>query len=32
MTVEMLFSEVAQKIVVVEVAFVTKLAEWMTFV
>ena len=31
-TVEVLFSEMAQKVVVVEEAIVTKLAEWMTFV
>jgi len=28
----MLFSEVAQKVVVVKVALVTKLAQWMTFI
>jgi len=32
MTVEMLFPEVTQKIIVVKVALVTKLAERMTFV
>jgi len=31
-TVEVLFSEMAQKVIVVEEAIVTKLAEWMTFV